>query len=415
MRVFASGVGLLFCLAASGPAMGAPIGIGDSDRVVFYGDKMVEPAKFGHMVESFIRVKYPESKARFWHVGSRNHDKIELANEQFDERLAPLKPTIIVLCWGLGDGGMKKHRDERVAQVAGHYGTLIDRCKKLGAKVFVLTPPCPTIAKKNILAAGEYDVTVMKIAEAISKTAGERGVTVLDWYGPTAALHEQGKGAELTDKDGLFPAASSNAIAAKLIFDAWHLEPIDVRVQMDWAAGTASTTHGSAEVIGNDPNAKSLNLQDFPMPFHTGKRKAAFREDFACADYCRMTLTVDNLPDGIVAMRQRGTRQKPMSVSSQQLRSGLNLAAIKPITRTKRFTDFVDKIETKNNYAFKIRAFKKQYIENQDIDPELVASYQTHLLALQQFHEGIAQVILRTPRTLNLALDLRLAPGGSRP
>ncbi len=413
MRTILRGMALLFCVTGTATAGGDPIGIGNGDRVVFFGDKTAEPAQFGYMVESFVRIRYPNSTARFWHVGTRGHDKIEVANAEFGDRVAPLKPTVIVLCWGLGDGEMKKHSDERVAKIASEYETLIDRCKSLGADVFVLTPPCPTIAKKNILKIAEYDVTIMKVAETIAQTARKRGATLLDWYGPTAAVHKQGKGADLTDKDGLYPAGRSSAIAAKLIFDAWNFEPLDVRVDVDWERGVATTTHGSAELIRTGKYTKSLNLQDFPMPFHTGKRGAAFREELACAEYCRMILTIDNIPNGTIAMTERGTRRKPMTVSTKNLQSGINLATQTPLTRTKAFTDFVDKIETKNNYAFKIKTFRQQYIDNPDIEPELVESYKTHLLAIQQYYEGVAKVIMRTPRTVNLALDMTLAPGGS--
>lgn len=415
MRVFSAVLAAVTWLLPTAGAADPPVGIGNNDRVVFYGDKTVDPPGFGYMVESFIRVKYPDSKARFWHIGTRGFAKTDVANARFDEKVVPLKPTVIVLAWGIGDGEMKKHSDERVAHAAGEFDSLVSRCVKLGAKVFVLTPPCPTVSKKNILSISEYDVTLLKIAEAFSRVAAEKGATVLDWYAATAALQQQGKGAELTQKDGLYPAPAADAIAAKLILDAWHLKPIDVRINMDWAAGTVSATHGDVELTKLDDHTMLLELVDFPMPYHTGKRKAAFGPGLAVADYCRMLLRIDNLPGQTVTLAGPNKRRRPVRVSAKTLSEGYNLAVRSSLTRDKALTDFVELIKKKNE-AFSIaEQFEKRYLRDNPPEPELFESYKTYILSRRQLHEGMVKIITRTPRTLSTSIVIRSGSPGSKP
>ncbi|MEE9293366.1 MAG: hypothetical protein V3W34_00160 [Phycisphaerae bacterium] len=414
MRLLGYALPLAVTLVSSVWADDAPVGVGDKDRVVFFGDKLVDPPGFGYMVESFIRVKYPESRARFWHVGVREYAKIETANELFNDKVAVLKPTVVVLCWGLGDGGMSRHSDVRVAKVTEEFATLVERCQRLGARVFVLTPPRPTVAKKNILSVNEYDVTVLKIGEAMKRVAEGKGVTVLDWYAASAAGQRAGDPAAWTQRDGLGPTAQSNAVAAKLIMDAWGLRPIEVAITVDWSSGTVSTTHGTAELARVGDETRRLILRDFPMPFHTGKRRASFNNHLACGDYCRILLKVEGIPQGTVLLQAPETRRKPVELSSRKLREGYNLAVSSPLTRAQPLVLLVDRIETKNQ-AYSVAERVRKQFQAGTPEPELVESYKTNLLSRKQYHEGMVKIIERTPRTLDLTIDMVFTASGSEP
>ncbi len=415
MRILVAIAAAVLLAAQAAPAGDVPVGTGNADRVVFYGDKLVDPPGFGYMVESFIRVKYPDAKSRFWHVGLRGFEKVSAANAEFDRLVAPLKPTVVVLCWGIGDGEIKKHSDERVARFTDEFDRLLDRCLSLGAKVYALTPPCPSVEKKNILAVNEFDVTILKIAEAITSSANQKGATVLDWYAPTAQMHQDGKGAQLTEKDGLYPSPNAGAIATKLILDAWHLETIDVKITVDWDAMTASTTHGQAQLKQLDDHAVLLDLQNLPMPFHTGTRKAAFNRNLACAEYCRVTLQIENIPGSTVVLKDPGSRRKPTRVTAKILRQGYDLAAKSPVSRNRTFTDFAELIENKNKAFSSIERFRKQSIVDNPPEPELVESYKTHLLSRKQYHEGMVKVLARTPRTIDMSLEIRTSGARNNP
>jgi GDSL-like Lipase/Acylhydrolase family len=411
MRAFLATCVAAVLLSASGALAAGPVGTGDNDRVVFYGDKLVAHPGFSAMVENFVRVRYPSSRARYWHVATRALETVEVANAQFDERVASIKPTVVVLGWGLGDGQMKKPNPARFATVTAGYEKLIDRCKALGAKVYVVTPPAPDVAKKNILSINRYDETIAGIAQAIASAAKSRGVDVLDWHGASLAMRSAQPGAELTVKDGLLPTALSQSIACKLIFDAWGFEPIDVTVDLDWSATTVSTTQGSASVAKMSDKVLRIDLSAFPMPFYTGGRKSRFADNMACADYCRMILRVSNFPGGTAVLRNPLSRAKPIRMSAADLNKGYNLAGARgPLRRIKAFKDLMDLVDSKNQRFAQSVLWKKRHLVDATPDPELVESYNTYLLSQQQYHEGLVKVIQRTPRVMEATLELSVAP-----
>lgn len=390
------------------------IGIADNDRVVFYGDETLAPPSAGTFVEQFVRARYPTSKARYWHQGTARLATIDRANREFDELIAPLQPTVIVLCWGLGEGDSKRHDPVTADRFAAGFEKLVDRCLSSGAKVFVLTPPCPTVSKKNVLKIAEYDHTVLKIAEAAAEVATRKGATVLDWYASTAKAQERGQGAELTAKNGLSPAPLSEAIATKLILDAWHLEPIVAEVIIDWEAKTVSSTHGKAEINSSTTGLLQLTLVDFPMPLYTGKRSAAFREEFACANYCQLMLKIDNLPDGQVVLSGSTARRLPRGLPSKTLADGYNLALASPLGQAEAVKNLAEVILKKNKAYSSMVRFRNDHLGDNAPDPELLESYKTYLRARQQYHEGMVKVLQRTNRLVDVNMVIHwsaAAPG----
>ena len=401
----------LVVMASSGLMMADPTGVSDGDRVVFFGDKTVSYPGFGVFVENFIRVKHPDSKARFWHVGSRGYDRLTVADDMLEELVLPTKPTVVVLSWGLGEGDSKAPNEARAKSFGEHYRKIIEKCQAAGAKVFAVTPPSPNIAKKTILRVNRYDESVQQIASAVVSAAQATGAVVIDWNSATRQLRESKPSVELVDKDGLLPTGMSKSIVAKLIFEAWNLEPMKVTIDLDWKTRSVSSNEGSVSVTPVSDTVVHLELKDFPMPIYTGRRDQAFSDAMACAGYCRMLLKVNNLPGGGVALTEPGSRMRPMRVPADRLQAGLNLASRSPLLYTEAFKKFYDQVSTKNFRFSETIRWVDQNLKEQAPEPELVESYHTYVLSQKQYHEGLVKVIARTPRTIDMILELSLIPG----
>ncbi len=387
----------------------AQLNIVGEERIVFYGDSLVYPDGFGTMVENFVRAKYPESRAKFWQVAlpGPNLAKTGEAAARFDELVAPLRPTTVVICCGLGDGDLKGESPARASMAAANMATMLKKCRDLGARAFVLTPPLPTVSKKNIFMVTQYDQAIAKIAEAIVAAAKENGADVLDWYASLVKLQDEGHPTDLTKRDGLTPSPLSQSVAAKLVMDAFQLEPIDVRIKVDWSARSASSSVGTVEVNGIGDTMLRLTLRGFALPLFTGKRQAAFRESFAVATYCRMMLTVDHFPGGALSISSPGARRKPTVVPADVLRSGYNLAEARPVAMAEAVVALADRIETKNRAFSAIMRFRRELADHPP-EPELRESFETQLLSRVQYHDGAVAIIARTPRAMDVTIDLRL-------
>lgn len=399
-------------LVTTGWVAAGPVGVGDNDRVVFFGDKTVSYPGYGVFIENFVRVKYPESKARYWHVGSRGYDRLAKAHEMFEELVAPIKPTVVVLSWGLGEGQMRPPSDDRASRVEAEFKKLIEKCQKVGAKVFVVTPPAPNIAKKSILKVNRYDESVQQISTSMASAAKAAGAAVIDWNSATRQMKADKPDVPLVDKDGLLPTAMSRSIVAKLIMDAWKLEPLNVSVEVDWAAKRGKSNAGEVNVMEVSDRVVHVELKDFPLPLFTGRRGDAYSDAMACSRYCQLKLKVNNLPGGPVAMVEPGSKHRPMMVPADRLKSGFNLASRSPLTAGAQFKEFTDLIQGKNfRYSETVRWVDRNMKEKPP-EPELQESYETYLLSQQQYHDGLVKVIERTPRTIDMIIELSLLPGG---
>ena len=402
-------------LVFAGPG-DARTGIADDDRVVFYGDLLVQPPGSGAMVEHFVRVRYPSSQVRFWHIPAQatgpGYATAADAAAQFSELVSPLAPTVVVLCVGLGDGGMERYDAQRVDRFASEYDGLLDRVSATGAKVFALTPPMPTVSKKAIMAANRYDETIAKIAEAVCWVCQDKNVPVLDWFGALSTMAAAAGAESLTASDGLTPTPLSESVAARLILEAWKLEPIDVTVKVDWSADTAESSAGTVTLKRIDDRTVRLSLRDFPMPLYTGLAGWTLRDDFACSAYSRIMLKLANLPKGQVSLSESGTPRAYPPVPHTRFADGYNLAIDGPLAHANAVRKLAELITDKNRSWDLILQFRRM-MKSQPPEPELVESYKTHLLARKQHHDGTVKIIRRTPRTVDLDMNVTLAPATS--
>ncbi len=379
-------------------------------RVVFYGDGLVSPAKFSYMVESFMKLRYPEWGLRFWHIAPHGvgYGNLEVAHAKFDELVAPLKPTVIVLCWGLGDGELKQHDAGRVDATAQSFQSLIGRGQEIGAKVYALTPPPPTIDKKNILSLNRYDVTIERISESLLASGGQAGAEMLDWHGAVVALRKQQPNADWTGTDGLMPSPLSQSVAAHLILQAWQAAAIDVAISLDLATGTVTTSHGQAELTQVDDHAVRLAFQGLPMPWHTGDHASAFREEFASASFCKVMLQATNAPAGPVIIGKGAPRQEPLSIDAATLQTGYNLAWESPLSRMAAHSEFVRRLLEKNTaMTWVLRTMHE--LQAQPPEPELRQAHESYLYSRVQYVDGMERILLRTPTVLDGAFEIRFA------
>jgi hypothetical protein len=393
------------------PVAAGQTGIADDDRVVFYGDALVVPPGFSSMVEQFVRVKYPKSQARFWYIPATTMGYAGTAEaaEKFDELVTRLRPTVVVLCVGLGDGHMKHADAIHAERVGREYERLLNRVLTTGAKVFALTPPKPAVSKKAALSGDDYDEAIGKVSEAIAAACAKKSVAVLDWFGASSEMSEKVETSNLTTRNGLTPTPLSESVAARLILDAWKLEPIDVAVKVDWSADTVESSAGKVTLQRINEQTVQLDIRDFPMPWHTGPASWALREEFACSRYSRIMLEIANLPPGRVTLSKSGAGTGTTALPAKQFAKGYNLSFGGPLAQADAVEKLAQAISDKNRAYQMMLQFRRQ-MSAEPPKIEHLESYRTHLLARYQYHEGSVKIVRRTPRSVELKMDITLQP-----
>jgi lysophospholipase L1-like esterase len=414
----------LVLMASAAPAAAGVFLLGDEDRVVFFGDRQVylgdprtQRPTFGAQVESFVRVRYPALKARFWHYGENSTTTVADGNARFDDQVAPWKPTVIVLSFGLDDAGMQAFDAAKLEAFKSEMRKLIERSKATGAKVWVLTPPCPESSQRNQLQQIEYDTVIGRYAEAIRGLGTDLNVPVLDWYQAMVDYRARVGGnprLALTTASGIDPTPLGASLATNLILSAWNAEPMIFQIHADWNSDTASVSAGKVAVAHRDADTMILSLTGIPLPWYLPDRGGIPAEDWPAARFCSYTVKIDNAPSqGFIlseakTLTERGREAKPFL--AQMLWEGADVGRIGPLATAEAVRLLDSRVKQKNGSYARAENIKKTTVT----EPEFAEAFKTFTLAQLQYSDGLARIIARTPRTMDIDLRIQTATAAAR-
>lgn len=405
--VLAVAVGAVWAAAS---AANAAFVLTDDDRVVFYGGQGVEPPTFGLQVETFVRVRYPRLKT--WFLGQRPQPGGTAAegDAQFDPHVAAWKPTVVVLCFGLDDPARQKLDPGKLDLFTGSMRKLIEKSKTLGARVWVMTPPCPEVSADPRLAEIQYDECVGQYAEALRKLAKEMEAPVVDWYQASVDYRTASASnarLRLTTGSGVEPSPLGAAVATNLILRAWQAEPLKFTIRADWSGDTAEVSAGQIEVTRKNENTLILSLKDVPLPWYAADRGGILASDWPPTPFYEYTLQIENVPEGgfIISESVGGKTRGGKPFLSKMLREGWDISNVGPMTGTKALTDLYGAIDRKNQSYQRLGAFRQR----PSPDPELKEAYETQALAFRQYADGTARIVPRMPRSTDIVLQVQTA------
>jgi lysophospholipase L1-like esterase len=403
---------VLALVLAAGPVR-AEFALTDGDRVMFFGPTAVWPASYGLQVETFVRVKYPNLKTRFWHWGPQVPGSIVLGAERLEDHLNAFHPTKVVLGFGLEHGETKPFDASRLAAFREQLAGLIERCQSAGAKVVLVTPHFPEIHRKQLLTNVKYDEVVGRYAQAIRELGTERKLAVIDWYTATldyAREHPPDRsGKKGLTADGLHPTPLGNAIAAEALLEAWDAEPHAVAVHVHWDSLEATTTAGSIGATRKSDSVVALELKDFPLPWAIPGRRRADARDWADSPLCRFVFHVHKAPPGGVLTSTAGG--KPTPWLEQMLEDGFDMSTIGPLVKAEPLTTLMQLVRRKNLRIGDIDEWTAKPFP----EPEYAEANVKWTEAMVAEAEATAKVIARTPRTMHLTLDIALVKPPAKP
>ena len=285
--------------------------------------------------------------------------------------------------------------------------SLIDQCAEAGARVLLVTPNCPEVHQKTRLTRSQYDQVVGRYAQIVGEVAASKGLTVADWYKATAdrASHSQagGKDAELLTIDGLWPTGLGAALGAECFLEAIGADPLEVEYRVDWATLEASATTGSISAARQDQSAISVDLHGLPIPWSVSGRGRMVHPCRPGSPMCQLTLRLDNVPPGGVVISQAG--RQATTFGQQAVDRGIDLASVSCVARANAVAGLVEQIRKKNKALDRYERFLRKPLG----EPEYAEANRKYLEAILAEAEGTARIIDRTPRTMDLTLEVRLA------
>ena len=176
-------------------------------RIVFLGDSITYSGEYVETIETYLRTRFPESRAQFINLGLPSETVSGLSepghaggafprpdlHERLERVLEKAGPDLIVACYGMNDGIYHPFNQDRFQKFQSGIQRLRERAAAAGAKVIHVTPPTfdPQPLKGRTLPAGlsEY------------RSAFEGYNEVLDRYSEWL-LNQRAVGCEVVDAHG---------------------------------------------------------------------------------------------------------------------------------------------------------------------------------------------------------------------
>ncbi|HOW18335.1 MAG TPA: SGNH/GDSL hydrolase family protein [Phycisphaerae bacterium] len=405
------GMLVLSCVWVSAAGVQAvELGIRNGDVVVFLGDDATEeyggaqrPDRLSYptLVESFLTVRYPDIRVTYYNDAMSGATAANTL-ARLDRDVLPQKPTVAVICLGLRDAGSRAFDSALLAAHKAAMERLIRSLKNAGCRVYLLSPPALEEPAPGQTGQPDYNDTLARYAAAQREIASAESAQFVDWFGAVSAARSKGPRRHGPASPDVFrPSFRSCALAASLLLDALHAEPLDVEIEADWKSGAIRSSLGTATLTVAPGGARVIRVTNLPLPWPSlvGQGEV-LSNDTDITRWCRFLLKVKDAPPTGVLMAD-GDRQVP--VLPQQLAEGLNLVPVEPLRSLDAAQELSNLIRRKN--YVRTHAWRDQ--ELQPIrDPELVEAQKTLIAAWYKYFAGYDKIIARMPKTFDLRIEL---------
>lgn len=259
---------LLITAAAATAVEQTPIPIGDHEVVVVYGDSITEQNLYAAFIESFLLTRFPEKDLQIYNFGWGG-DTAEGGNARFARDVAPVKPTLVTVDFGMNDGRYTNGPDQgiRDAYLAAQR-KLAATIKAAGAREILLTTS-PIDYDKRADEDG-YNEALALMADGVLALGTELGLQTADIFHPMREVQKQAKTA--TPGFTMLPDSVHPDLVGHLVMAYAVLRRIDAPQEVGTIAiadGKAVATGGAsvAQLVADSGTLSfALTLKFLPCP-----------------------------------------------------------------------------------------------------------------------------------------------------
>lgn len=270
----------VFCAA---PAS-AQFALHDGDTVVFLGAGVTVQHQYTRMVESFVRLRYPEHKIRFFNAG-QIADTCENALARLPIDVLPHKPNVAVVSYGRYDGRFERFSKENYEQYKAGMRKLLDALAANKVRV-VLCGPAPVDPDRKYQGRDlkEYNTEVLaRYGDFCRREAAARNLIFADLFSPVLAAHKHGKAEKrpwsvFDEKESVLLSQHGHLVCAAALLRAMaandqvgrvagELVKGDKDLQVQYVDGRTDGPSGARHAVSwSDAAGAALPLKDVRRP-----------------------------------------------------------------------------------------------------------------------------------------------------
>ena len=243
-----------------------PITVGDSETIVLYGDSITEQNLYAAYIETFLVSRFPEKHLKIYNFGWGG-DTAPGGNGRFARDVAPVKPTMVFVNFGMNDGKYcGQTTDIRETYLKGQRD-LAATIRKAGAREVLLT----TSPADEPTGPNPYNESLARFADEVLAMGRRLKIPVADILHPMLALARKARAADpkfafCAPPDIIHPDAMGHLLMAYYVLRQVKAPgPMSVAI-----SGRKAKTAGGAKVtnLRVEPGRIELDLALPHIPFY---------------------------------------------------------------------------------------------------------------------------------------------------
>lgn len=356
-RLSAMAMGLLICLSLAACRTPGPTPDADGafilpakGRIAFFGDSITQSGQYVRYVEAFLATRFPDrdyevinrgiSSETISGTSEPDHDpRRPDAHERFARDITPLKPDIVIACFGMNDGNYRPPNAQLQAKYLAGVRRLIQRVREeSGGRLIFMTPPPFDPYRRSAsdanavhygykFASLEYDKTLENFSKALLELRRE-GFTVADLHASGNHLLAERRKSQVSfylAGDAVHPNATGHWAMAHALLAELGAPAEAGSVEVDGATGRAAGGQVS-DLISDAAGVRFNWTTGLPMPI----------DDRWDAQSLQILRTTELLNRHRIAIKGLGqgtwklmmNDQEVAKVSAAELQAGLDLTRL---------------------------------------------------------------------------------------
>jgi len=267
-----------------------PFFLQGGERIVFFGDSITQSGLYAGYIETFLLTRFPDKQFEIINRGISGEtlsgtSEIEQnpprpdAHKRFSRDITPLKPDVLVSCFGMNDGNYHPFSEELFAKYRSGVERLIRRAaEQAKTKLVIMTPPPFDPYRKKMSDSNAkhwgYKYTFIGYDDVLERysqwllTFRKDGFVVADVH--TAinnhlAERRKGKVSFYMSGDGVHPNPTGHWLMAQTLLLAWNTPAEAGSAHID--ANTKTPVQGDVSGLKiQDGTIECTWLSALPMP-----------------------------------------------------------------------------------------------------------------------------------------------------
>lgn len=330
MRAVLRLIALALLLLSAAAAMGKPF-LRDGDSVLFIGDNATLSGYYARMVEDYFTLRCPAARIRWYNTGWT--DTARVRRDRLARDLALLRPTVVVVCYGMNDGGfLPLDKDRLQAFRAGMTG-ILDLLRKRHVRAVLLTPNCVDPAGDRLerihRAGWDYNETLAVYVRETAALGRRYRAPVADAFTlmrDLLARIRRDDPAFTFLPDGIYPSPAGHAVIGYALLKAMGATPDASGLSLDAVTGKIAADRCTVTdlQVGEETLAFTRTDAALPMVFLPDPAPVDRYLPLA-AELNRYPFAVTGLRPGRWALKVEGSDLG--AFDAKELAAGIDLAA----------------------------------------------------------------------------------------